>query len=288
MKRIATLLAMAGFTAGAYAAPTTIYVHGFHFSVQKTETAKTCQGQSTCASYWGVQDNTTPVIHTGYDGRFNPTVAGAERGSTRLLENLNKYCRRDRGQSCRIVNHSMGGLTTGFVLANYNRSNIYNVLYVTALVSAEGGSELANIGNPILRTLNVITLGLSDFFLNFPDAVQTLKTSAARAAYDHNLTNGTPFYHLGGNTSEWYINWIFPGSHDTVLAMHSTCSYRDVVSFSRCGGESVTTGIWPFRNTKYYSAHSNHYQHPRHSAAGVAIKHLDYPNRADVSRAAPN
>ncbi len=272
---------------GLFAAPTTIYVHGFHFSVAKTETAKTCQGKSTCESYWGVQDNSTPVVHTGYDGRYNPTVAGTERGSTRLLANLNAYCRRDRGQSCRIVNHSMGGLTTGFVLANYNRSNIYNVLYVTSLVSAEGGSELANIGSPVLTTLNIITLGLSNFFLNFPDAVSVLKTSAARAAYDHNLTNGTPFYHLAGNTSEWYIDWIFPGKHDTVLAMHSTCSYRDIKSFTRCGGESVTSGIWPFRSTKYYTTHSGHYVHPRYSAAGVGIKHLDFPNRSDVATAAP-
>lgn len=288
MKKIATVFAVAAFTTGAYANPTTIYVHGFHFSIQKTETAKTCHGQSTCTPYWGAQDNSTPVVHTGYDGRFNPTVAGPERGATRLLDNLNKYCRRDRGQSCRIVNHSMGGLVTGFVLANYNRNNTYNVLYVTAMVSAEGGSELANIGDPILRTLNAVTFGLSDFFLNFPDAVQVLKTSAARGAYDHNLTNGTPFYHIAGNTPHWLINVVFPGSHDRVLAMHSTCSYRDVVAFTRCGGQSVTTGIWPFRTTRYYTAHSNHFQHPRHSASGLNITHLDYPNRSDISRAAPN
>ena len=287
MKKIVLALTALSLSGSAHAAVTTIYVHGFHFSIQKTETAKTCQGQTTCTSYWGQQDNSSPVVHTGYDGRFNPTVAGAERGSTRLLENLNKYCRRDRGQSCRIVNHSMGGLVSGFVLANYNRNNIYNVLYVTALVSAEGGSELANIGNPILQTLNVITLGLSNFFLNFPDAVAVLKTSAARGSYDHNLTNGTPFYHLAGNTSEWYINWIFPGSHDTVLAMHSTCSYRNVESFTRCGGQSVTTGIWPFRSTKTYAAHSNHYPHPRHSVNGVGVKHLDYPNQANLVKANP-
>lgn len=287
MKKLLAIGAFIASASAAYSVPTTIYVHGFHFSIQKTETAKTCQGQTSCPTYWGVQDNSTPVIHTGYDGRYNPTVAGAERGSTRLLDNLNKYCRRDRGQSCRIVNHSMGGLTTGYVLANYNRTNIYNILYVTALVSAEGGSELANIGSPVLTTLNIVTLGLSNFFLSFPDAVSVLKTSAARGAYDHNLTNGTPFYHLAGNTSEWYINWIFPGSHDTVLAMHSTCSYRDVKSFTRCGGQSVTSGIWPFQSTKNYSAFSGHYPHPRYNSNGVGIKHLDFPNRADVAAAAP-
>lgn len=285
IKKVSTALI---FAAGSLAAaPTTIYIHGFNFSIAKTETAKTCHGKTTCPSYWGVQDNSTPVVHTGYDGRFNPTIAGAERGSTRLLANLNAYCRRDRGQSCRIVAHSMGGLTTGFVLANYNRTNTYNVLYSTAIVSAEGGSELANIGNPVLVTLNIVTLGMSNFFLNFPDAVSILKTSAARGAYDHNLTNGTPIYHMAGNTPEWYINWIFPGNHDTVLAMHSTCGYRDIASFTRCGGQSVTTGIWPFRSTRSYSAHSGHYPHPRYNIGGIAVKHVDYPNRPELSVVAP-
>ncbi|HMV37098.1 MAG TPA: hypothetical protein PKD60_14455, partial [Turneriella sp.] len=81
MKKIVLALTALSLSGSAHAAVTTIYVHGFHFSIQKTETAKTCQGQTTCTSYWGQQDNSSPVVHTGYDGRFNPTVAGAERGS---------------------------------------------------------------------------------------------------------------------------------------------------------------------------------------------------------------
>jgi len=281
MKKLALVAAMA-LSFSQISAVTTIYVHGFHFSVQKTETAKNCQGATSCTSYWGSQDNSTPVVFVGYDGRFDPTVFNSDRGVPRLLSMLNTYCRRDQGKSCRIVNHSMGGLVTGYTIAKYNRTGTYNIHYVSSLVSAEGGSELANIGSPVLQTLNAITLGLSNYFLNFPDAVRILRTSAARGSYDHNASNGTPFYHIAGNTPfPWYlgfVNWVFPGRHDTVVAMHTTCSYREIKDYSRCGGESITTGaLWWKKTTKYYT-HSNHHAHPRHSAGGVNVKHLEFPN----------
>lgn len=274
------------FIAASLSAETTIYVHGFHFSVQKTETAKNCQDQTTCTSYWGQQDNSTPVRFVGYDGRFNPLVFNSDRGVPRLLAMLNKYCRRDQGQACRIVNHSMGGLVTGYTMAQYNRTGTYNIRYVSSLVSAEGGSELADIGDPILRTINAITFGLSDYFLNFPDAVRALRTSAARGAYDHNINSGVGFYHIAGNTPfPWYLavgNWIFPGKHDTVVAMHTTCSYREIKSYSKCGGESITEGILWWKKTRTYSPHTGHYAHPRHSSGGVGVSHLDFPNNANM------
>lgn len=286
--KISLAVAAGMFFAGSAWGQTTIYVHGFHFSVAKTETAKNCQMQSSCPSYWSAQDNSRPVVHVGYDGRYDPVAFGSERGVTRMLQVLNSHCRRDRGQSCRIVNHSMGGLVTGYVLANYNSDRRYNVHYVSSLVSAEGGSELANIGDPILRTLNFFTLGLTDYFLNFPSAVRRLTASAARGAYDHNRTNGTPFYHIAGNTPfPWYlsfVNWVFPGKHDSVVAMHTTCSYRVVKGYNRCGGESITTGMWWWKKTTNYYPHSNHYAHPRHSRYGVSVKHLDYPSRSDMVR----
>ncbi|MCX7633928.1 MAG: hypothetical protein N2Z22_11415, partial [Turneriella sp.] len=110
---------------------------------------------------------------------------------------------------------------------------------------------------------------------------------AARGAYDHNLNNGTPFYHIAGHTPHLLIDAIFPGRHDRVLAMHSTCSYRDVVAFTRCGGETVTTGIWPFRTTRHYTAYNGHHPHPRFSTGGVDVTHRDYPNRTEFANPAP-
>jgi hypothetical protein len=265
------------------AGPTVIYVHGFNFGVKQSQTVA-CHGKSSCSSYWSTQDTSNPVIHVGYDGRYNPLEFGSTRGVTRMLQVLNSHCRRDQGKSCRVVNHSMGGLITGYVVANYNRSNTYNIQYVSSIVSAEGGSELANIGDPILRTLNAFTLGLADFLLSFPSAVRILRTSAARSAYDHNRNNGVSFYHIAGNTPfPWYLhplNWVFPGKHDSVVAMHTTCSYRNIKGFSRCGGETITTGALWWKKKTTYSTHTGHKAHPRHSRYGVGVKHTVFPSKA--------
>lgn len=276
-----SLIAILFAASPAFAETTVLYVHGFRFGLETTTPA--CHLKTSCG-YWGNTDSSMPVRIVGYDGRYNPLVHGSTRGVTRLLDALNKYCRRDQGKSCRIVNHSMGGLVTGYTIANYNRSNTYNIHYVSALVSAEGGSELANIGNPILRTLNAVTFGAVDFFLHFPDAVRALTTSAARSAYDHNRTNGVNFYHIAGDTPHWLINAIFNGDHDRVVAMHSTCSYRGVEDFTQCGGQSITTGRLWWKKTKYHSPHSGHYSHPRHSRYGVGTTHMNYPDIAKYTK----
>ncbi len=263
------------------AGPTVIYAHGFNFGVTQSDTVK-CQNKTSCSGYWSTQDRNNPVRHVGYDGRFNPLRFGTNRGLTNMLSVLNAHCRRDQGKSCRIVNHSMGGLLTGYVVANYNRSRTYNIQYVSSLVSAEGGSELASVGSPILATLNAFTLGLANKLLSFPDAVRILRVSAARGAYDHNRNNGVSFYHIAGNTPfPWYlhpVNWVFPGKHDSVVAFHTTCGYRDVKKFKRCGGETITTGALWWKKKRTYYPFTGHRAHPRHSRYGVNTKHTVFPS----------
>ncbi len=266
-----------GSSTSAPTSATNIYVHGFRFGLT-TETPE-CHLKTSCG-YWGQTDSGRPVRIVGYDGRYNPLVHGDTRGATRMLDALNQYCRRDRGQSCVIINHSMGGLVTGYVIANYNRTNTYNINYVSSLVSAEGGSELANIGDPILRTLNVVTFGAADWLLKFPNAVSALTTSYTRGAYDHNRNNGVSFYHIAGDTPNWLINWIFNGDHDSVVAMHTTCSYRAVEDFTKCGGQSITSGWLWWKKTTYYAPHEGHKAHPRHSANGVDTSHTKFPDYA--------
>ena len=127
-------------------------------------------------------------------------------------------------------------MITGYVIAKYNRDNAYNIHYVSSLVSAEGGSELATAGNGVLRYVSYLSKGLSDLILQFPSAVRILAVYNARKAYDHNRNNGVQFYHIAGNVKLKKINpigWILRGKHDTVVAMHTTCSYRDVKKFTR-------------------------------------------------------
>jgi hypothetical protein len=273
---------------GVVSGPTVIYVHGFNFGVRRSDTVY-CQNKSSCPSYWGSQDTSSPVVHVGYDGRHNPLRHGGTRGVTRMLQVLNKHCRRDQQKACRIVNHSMGGLITGYVVANYNRDNTYNIHYVSSIVSAEGGSELASVGDPILRVLSALTFGLTDWILQFPSAVRILAIGNARRAYDHNRNNGILFYHIAGHVKYRKIHpisWIFHGSHDTVVAMHTTCSYRDVKDFNRCGGQTITTGALWWKKKKTYAPHTGHKPHPRHNNYGVKVKHTEFPDKAAYTKAA--
>ncbi len=257
------------------AEPTVVYVHGFALSFSPQATLD-CQDQATCPDYWGAQDTEYPVVHVGYDGRLNPLRFGEGRGLTQILSVLNKYCRRDEGKSCRIVNHSMGGLLTGYVVDKYNRSNTYNIEYVSSIVSAENGSELATAGNVVLGALGPLAVGLSYLLDNFPDASRLLAVPAARGSYDHNRNNGVQFYHIAGEVSLSPMDprrWILRGDHDTVVSMHSTCGYRNVKKFTRCGGQTITTGALWWKKRKTYVPYSGHHAHPRHHHGGVNVTH---------------
>ena len=84
-------------------------------------------------------------LFVAYDATLNPLSSGPTRGFTRLLEGLNMYCRRDREQRCRIVAHSMGGLTTGYTVAQIpDILDFYNIEYIQVLAGGQGGSEAAD------------------------------------------------------------------------------------------------------------------------------------------------
>ncbi len=268
------------------AAPTagekTIYIHGFSL----TSSNASCQGKSKCG-YWSQQ--TGNAVHVGYDGRLNPTHSYSTSGKTRLLAILNQYCRRSKGQSCRIVCHSMGCYTSSYVVAQYNRGNTYRINYVASLASAEGGSELANIGTGAIKTLARWLGGwfggvIADLVL-YPAALNALKTSYARSAFDHNRNNGILFYHTAGNDSAWYADWIYPGKDDRVVGFHSTCAYRSIKAFSRCGGESVRSCSWCFwQKKKNVSPWSGHKSSTSYSRYGVKETHNNFQGKNKYHR----
>ena len=275
--------------------PTIVYVHGFNLATKRPVVQIACQKKSSCEVYWPgasraeLQGKGRKTVFVGYDGRYDPTYAGRERGLTRLLSVLNANC-RGSGKYCRMVVHSMGGLITGYTMAHYGRR--YNITHVTSLVSAQGGSELANIGHgldhrvvsPLARVFGTS----SEAVLKFLDAVRILTTSNSRARYDHNRTNGADFYDVGGDAAKslhwsyrWAVNLIFPGDHDTVVAMHSTCGYRSVDKLTQCGGQTKTR--WKWRGWKgwkrvrtRYSLYSQHHAHPNFAQGGESTSHVDY------------
>jgi len=127
---------------------------------------------------------------------------------------------------CYIATHSAGDLLLGYTLANYGgsarmRKNAvaagngvcgnaggaqtgWNIKWVRAAAGSGGGSELADIGA----------------WTTSEPLVQDVKTSTARAMYNHNETRGIWFYMYAG-ASGGLGSVVLPGQDDGVEAYHS-------------------------------------------------------------------
>lgn len=129
---------------------------------------------------------------------------------------------------CYVAAHSAGDLMIGYTLSMYGGSARYkknavpggdgvcgnsdgstqtgwNIKWVNVAAGAGGGSELADAG---------------DWALSEP-LVSDLKTSTARALYDHNNTRSTWFYMYAGAKGTLY-SFVLPGQDDEVVAYHSS------------------------------------------------------------------
>lgn len=131
---------------------------------------------------------------------------------------------------CYIAAHSAGDLMVGYALALYGQTarqvklpdtadaygrcreasgrptqTGWNIHWVDVAGGAAGGSELADY---------------SDWNLNEP-LVADLKTSTARAMYDHNRTDDHWFYLYAGANGEFH-SFLLPGQDDGAVAYHSS------------------------------------------------------------------
>ncbi|GBF51649.1 hypothetical protein LPTSP4_31870 [Leptospira ryugenii] len=254
-----------------------IYTHGMNL----VESNEACQDQRVGVPNCNVWKGITPVgdyVLVGYDGRRDPLLAEPTSGTVRLLQMLNKYCRKDRGQSCRLVSESLGGFTAAATISKYNQSGIYNILYATQLVSAEGGSEVASLGDKaieILRLVFGITSGPLDQLADSRDAIQALVVTKARSSFDHNRNNGTIFYHLSATKSIFIAEPFLPGKDDSLVAMHSSCGYRQAGAFSRCMGEKVKScDLCFWERAVNVTPWEGHRMHPLIPNTGLAIGHM--------------
>lgn len=147
---------------------------------------------------------------------------------------LDCYC---TGQNwCYVAVHSAGDLMIGYTLAlhggtarkvknaqpgaggtcgdlNGSTQTGWNIKWVDSASGASGGSELADAG---------------DWALSEP-LVSDLKTSTARAMYNHNTTRGVMSYRYAGAKGTLY-SFVLPGQDDEAIAYHSS------------GGVSGTSG----------------------------------------------
>jgi hypothetical protein len=142
---------------------------------------------------------------------------------------------------CYIAAHSAGNLQIGYALdffggsqrskkdpALYRQGQCdnsreggtqtgWNIKWVDVAGGAGGGSELANAG---------------EWALSEP-LVSDLKTSTARALYNHNNTRGSIFYMFAGAKGTLY-SFLLPGQDDEVVAYHSAGGVSGTSGASYC------------------------------------------------------
>jgi hypothetical protein len=173
-------------------------------------------------TYWGPASTAAGVNKKAVNWDGYNSIASQ---NYRIRYALDCFCTGNNW--CYIATHSAGDLILGYTLANYggsarmkknaapNSSGIcansdgtsqtgWNIKWVRAAGSAAGGSELADYGS----------WAVSD------PLTQDLKTTTARAMYNHNVTRGIWFYMYAGARGAAY-SAILPGQDDEVVAYHS-------------------------------------------------------------------
>ncbi|OYT87883.1 MAG: hypothetical protein CFE46_10520 [Burkholderiales bacterium PBB6] len=213
---VLTLLAAAGLAAAvAQATNFSLWING--------RTGGGQLGNHADFTYWGPSSanggvNKKSVNWDGYNHISDQNYL--------VRDALDCYCTGTNW--CYVAAHSAGDLMIGYTLAMYGGSTRYkktptpnsggscsnsdgttqtgwNIKWVDIAAGAGGGSELSNAGS---------------WALSEP-LVSDLKTTTARAMYDHNNTRGKWFYMYAGASGTAY-SFILPGQDDEAVAYHSS------------------------------------------------------------------
>ena len=216
----ATLLSVAG---GVYATNYSLWVNG-------RSNAAAVPGNHADFIYWGPAGTAAGV------NKKSVNWDGSSRISTQnylVRDALDCYCTGPNW--CYVAAHSAGDLQVGYALSLFGGSTRsvknaapssagvcgdsggtqtgWNIKWVNIAAGAGGGSELSDVGS---------------WAVSEP-LVSDLKTSTARALYDHNQTRSKWFYMYTGAQGTWYSS-VLPGNDDEAVAYHSS------------GGVSGTSG----------------------------------------------
>ncbi|AEI62270.1 hypothetical protein [Corallococcus macrosporus] len=230
-KLFGMVLAAATMLAGteAAAARYTLWIHG-------RNSGTTQPGNYNDFSYWGPASAQAGVNKkaVNWDGRQR---IGTQ--NERIRDALDCFC--TGSNQCYIAAHSAGNLQIGYALSLYggstrqvknaspNASGVcgnvsggatqkgWNILWVGVASGAAGGSELADIGE----------WATSDAL------VTDLKTTNARAMYNHNETRGKAFYMFAASKGTAY-SFVLPGQDDEAVAYHSTGGVSGSAGSSQC------------------------------------------------------
>lgn len=180
-------------------------------------------GDYTSFTYWGPSSTTAGVNKkaVNWDG-YNSI--SSQNGKIR--DAMDCFCTGSNW--CYVATHSAGDLMMGYTLANYGGSARmkkngianstgqcgnsdgtsqagWNIKWVRAASGAGGGSELSDAGS----------------WATSEPLVKDLKTTTARAMYNHNDTHNVWFYMYAGAKGTFYSG-ILPGQDDEAVAYHSS------------------------------------------------------------------
>lgn len=197
-------------------------------------------GNYNSFNYWGPAATAAGVNKksVNWDGTSNISTQ-----NSKIRDALDCFCTGNNW--CYIATHDAGDLMIGYTLANYGGSarlkknavanatgqcgNIdgttqtgWNIKWVRVAGGAAGGSELADFGawsEPLAKDL---------------------KTTTARALYDHNKTYNVWFYMYAAAKGTLYSEYL-PGQDDEAVAYHSA------------GGVAGPTGVALGNPTDFFS-----------------------------------
>ncbi len=272
-------------TTEASAANYTLWIHGR--SPGNTYNKATHQD----FAYWGPSSTAAGVNKRAVNWDGGSSISASNGG---IRNALDCYCTGTN--FCYIAAHSASDLQIGYALAMYgtssrkkknatpNSSGVcgdsdgttqtgWNIKWVDVASGAGGGSELANVGQ--VFTGNGIDTDL--------------KTSNARALYNHNTTQGKWFYMFAGAKGTLYSS-ILSGQDDEAVGYHSTGGVSTTGGFCNPGdlfctgtlntGTSATsngTALWSYHSVLLRDGSEAHNHYANGSWSGIIG-----PVRSDV------
>jgi hypothetical protein len=241
---------------------TTLYIHG-----------RNPDGLPAGWSYWLTQRpgvNAVPVNWVGTDpiGQTNATIRNA----------LDTYCTGNNW--CYVACHSAGCAQIGYAIADYGTTagvDTWNIYWIAAAGSAEGGSELADLGM---------------FFGGPLPLDMDLQTTVMRQMYDHDSTDGIVHWMFAGSGySDFHPELnadgaILPGDDDLAVAYHSSCgvnntAYASTIAWCNstdlfCSGNSVNLGtqsyLWQDHVIEYLDTEGAYSHFIADSNAGICSR----------------
>lgn len=192
-------------------------------------------GDYTDFSYWGPISTAAGVNKKAVNWNGYDSIASQNKI---VRDALDCFCTGSNW--CYIATHSAGDLMMGYTLANYGSSarvkmaanpgsngqctsatgatqTGWNIKWVRTASGASGGSELSDIGASLLSE----------------PLAQNLKTTTARALYNHNNTANVNFYMYAGAKGTLY-SAALPGQDDEAVAYHSTGGVAGSAGISLC------------------------------------------------------